>query len=956
MINEDFSIKTGIQVDDSGVSQLKSIANELEKTANALQKINNVKFNGDIFSGLTNAGKSIQNVSKEIDKLQKSVNGAGKPLANIGKGAESIVSGNSKQFTLLDLASIDVIKSNMSEIAASAQNLKKTLGSEVTSGLMTQINEMLAKKDELQNLANILAANKETLDRAGKTAGKVASGSANGSDKTSTYIVQRYKRLFETESEYQRLSSPIVTNTEEENKRLEALVQERKTIMSELNGYMSEIHKAADNSEIAKARTSWLNTQKEITSNFKTDAINDVYTKLLVAGDKKFEGSSQVITTLTSNINSLTDAFNNGKLSSSQYITETQKLFNGFDNTIAQIEPGSIQKAQEVMNSWLNSQLKAGESIKGSFGTTIKENIITTTAEFVNEENQLRKLQIQADLTAGSIKKISESTGISNGKSKGSTEQKYTTNKSYVSDYKTLAKNEAEYQILSQYQKETDEWKAAVVERENILNRVNTISPQNAVETNAKNAYNATVNTVQQNISKYSTQFSNAFSDLDSIKNAKSQVEGISASFAAGEQKVKSWATSVASGKMTIAEFSKNVEGLKTSLNSIYKVITPGSNRETGIASLKSMFTELSGNAKDLVFNPDTSKINNAGEEIVKMSASFKDASGNAKTLTGQVNLATGEVIKLGESTKPLQSGFDKFFGGWKNKVNQLAQFLTSFYALRQAWRVLKEGISIIREFDTALAEMRKVSTESVSSIKNFQKQSFDLADKVGSTALQIQNSTADFLRVGESFKDAQQSAVNANKLLTISEFDNIDDATSALVSLKSAYTDLSEDELINRVNAVGDNFAISTDEVATGLQKAGATLSLLGNSIDESAALITAANTTLQNVDTVAAGVRTISLRIMGTEEAKKELEELGEDTSDYVVETIAKKRQIIKDYTAVASNGGKGIDILDENGNNRNMFDVMKDIGAIYDEIQEEDKKYQTNRAQALIEELAG
>ena len=47
MPNEDFSIKTGIEVDDSKVSQLKSIADELEKTAKALQKINNVKSGED---------------------------------------------------------------------------------------------------------------------------------------------------------------------------------------------------------------------------------------------------------------------------------------------------------------------------------------------------------------------------------------------------------------------------------------------------------------------------------------------------------------------------------------------------------------------------------------------------------------------------------------------------------------------------------------------------------------------------------------------------------------------------------------------------------------------------------------------------------------------------------------------------------------------------------------------
>lgn len=44
------------------------------------------------------------------------------------------------------------------------------------------------------------------------------------------------------------------------------------------------------------------------------------------------------------------------------------------------------------------------------------------------------------------------------------------------------------------------------------------------------------------------------------------------------------------------------------------------------------------------------------------------------------------------------------------------------------------------------------------------------------------------------------------------------------------------------------NNFSISTDELATGLQKAGATLSLMGNSLDESAALITSANATIQD------------------------------------------------------------------------------------------------------------
>ena len=80
-------------------------------------------------------------------------------------------------------------------------------------------------------------------------------------------------------------------------------------------------------------------------------------------------------------------------------------------------------------------------------------------------------------------------------------------------------------------------------------------------------------------------------------------------------------------------------------------------------------------------------------------------------------------------------------------------------------------------------------------------------------------------------------------------------------------------------------------------------------------------------------------------TEEAQKELAELGEETDDYVVATKAKKQQIIKDYTAVPSNNGKGVDILDENGNYRNTYSILKDISEIYSEIQKQDKAMGTN-----------
>lgn len=81
-----------------------------------------------------------------------------------------------------------------------------------------------------------------------------------------------------------------------------------------------------------------------------------------------------------------------------------------------------------------------------------------------------------------------------------------------------------------------------------------------------------------------------------------------------------------------------------------------------------------------------------------------------------------------------------------------------------------------------------------------------------------------------------------------------------------------------------------------------------------------------------------------------------MGEDVDDFVVKTKSKTDQIIRDYTAVASNMYQGVSVLDPNGNLRDTYSILLDISKIYKEIQEEDKQRGTNRAQALVEELAG
>lgn len=328
--------------------------------------------------------------------------------------------------------------------------------------------------------------------------------------------------------------------------------------------------------------------------------------------------------------------------------------------------------------------------------------------------------------------------------------------------------------------------------------------------------------------------------------------------------------------------------------------------------------------------------------------------SGSASTNIEHIHT---EFLKIAQAEREAGREGKSFFSVIKEKVFYgAAGSIASYFGINDLIQYGKQGIETVRELNTALTEMRKVSNESLGTLKEYQSTTFDTANDVGTTAKQIQDSTADYMRLGESLQDAAESAKTANVLLNVSEFDNIEDATKSLVAMGQAYKDLDKMSIVDRLNEVGNNYSISTDELASGLQKSVATLSLMGNTIDEAAALITTANSVIQDSDSISAGLRTISLRLVGTEESEKELSAMNEEVDAFVKSTNSKKQQIIKDYTAVASNNYQGFDILDSNGNYKNTYQILLGISKIYKEIQEQDKKLGTNHAVALVEELAG
>ena len=436
-------------------------------------------------------------------------------------------------------------------------------------------------------------------------------------------------------------------------------------------------------------------------------------------------------------------------------------------------------------------------------------------------------------------------------------------------------------------------------------------------------------------------------------------------------KKSKTLETMLRTGSWT-SEYANALEDLKRRIDEINEHPIDLNSEETRaeIVQLSKEFENLAGQkglgrvkaAADVSLEKIREKIERIMADNTAMGSDLKEKFNDLKIKIDTAE-SVQDVARLSAQVSKLKTEIDRTGGGpsFADTIRQRltgvnAQLVAQLLSWHDIIRYIRTAGQAVRELNTAYTEMLKVSNESAYVLKQYQAGTFDVAKEVGTTALALTNSTADWMRLGETLTEAAQSAKDATILLNVSEFQSIDEATQALVSASQAYKELNKMEIIDVLNNIGNNFSISTDQLATGLQNAAAVLKTQGNDLYKAVALLTAGNAITQDISKVAAGTRTIALRLAGTEEAKGELIELGEDVDDFIVDTHAKMQQLIKDYTAVKSNAFKGVDILDSKGNLRDTYDILLDIAKVYQEIVETDKQTGTNRAQALVEAIAG
>ena len=248
-------------------------------------------------------------------------------------------------------------------------------------------------------------------------------------------------------------------------------------------------------------------------------------------------------------------------------------------------------------------------------------------------------------------------------------------------------------------------------------------------------------------------------------------------------------------------------------------------------------------------------KIGKFNESTGKLKFSFVDAD-------NVLHEFTVDLDKLGKTAAAQQTGvtqlgskWDQFKNGLSATAKQLVTATLGFNVFYKALAQLRQGYQYVKEIDVALTELKKVTDETDTAYKNFLSTASKTAGTIGSTVSDFTNATANFARLGYSMEEASDMAKTAIVYKNVADgLDTVEESTDSIISTMKAFGIESDDtmSIVDKFNEVGNRFAITSAGIGEALQRSASALHEAGNSIDESVALVTAANSVIQNPEQV--------------------------------------------------------------------------------------------------------
>jgi TP901 family phage tail tape measure protein len=369
----------------------------------------------------------------------------------------------------------------------------------------------------------------------------------------------------------------------------------------------------------------------------------------------------------------------------------------------------------------------------------------------------------------------------------------------------------------------------------------------------------------------------------------------------------------------------EDVARLKTIDSEVQKIVDDSKLLENKLVKQDSKIADIISQMK--IFRSQNTNMSSSQKQALDDVINYAEKLAN----TGKVTAQQIEKIKIsfsGLKAVVASSGNmgKNFFSQIGNRLTDMnSKFVAQFLSWQDWIRYIQQGVNTIRELDTAMTEVKKVSDATETQYSSFRDTISSTAKEIATTNKELLNSSADFLRLGYSLDQASDLAKNATLFVNVGDGVDITEATEDMITAMKAFDIQAEDsiKIVDDYNQIGNQFALSASDIGEAMKRSASALETGNNSFEQSIGLITAMNEIVQNSENTGNSLKVLSLRLRG---AKAELEDMQEDT-DGLCDSTSKLREQIKSLT--------GVDIMLDDNTFKSTTDIIKELGAVWDKL---------------------
>lgn len=368
----------------------------------------------------------------------------------------------------------------------------------------------------------------------------------------------------------------------------------------------------------------------------------------------------------------------------------------------------------------------------------------------------------------------------------------------------------------------------------------------------------------------------------------------------------------------------------------------------------KNLLTQVKGQkSNELISNGDNRRIsfvNELNNYLQKNTAMTKQSKQQIiewiNTLNSADDMTRGTFDNLRAQFKGLDAELraaNKLGLSWADKFKQAVEkfggWAIATGSVMEMWNLFRRMPKEVYNIDTSMTSLYKVTDETEKKYTAFLNNASSKAQDLGRSISGLVEQTADWAKLGFDIDQASELAQISSIYSNVGEVDDATAVSDLVTAMKSFNIEASDSiTIVDSLNKLGNEFATDSAALGEGLKKSASALSLAGNDINQTLAMITGGTEITQNASEMGNALKVLSMRVRGM---KGELEALGEEYEN--VESISKIQTQILNQT----NGA--VNIFDKNGNFKSTYEILKGISKVWSDISQVDQA-------ALLETIAG